>query len=181
MKKIMLFVVFVLLINTLPVAAHGGEEEVVTTVLTGSQNVTLLAVSTLLSLLMVGTVYQITPKPWPIWQWGIMSMGALAAFIHLGFGLRGDILLLLNGLGYLSLLILSIWPTAALIAQRPRLYWVLLVYTAVTFLGYFVMHDLGVYSRTELLTKGIEICLIGCLVMQIRQGRRTTQQNAIIA
>lgn len=48
---------------------------------------------------------------------GIISLSALSAFIHLGFGLGGEFLLLLNGLGFVGLLILLVAPIVFLAAQ----------------------------------------------------------------
>ena len=174
-KTVLFWVAILLLLTVVSVAAHDGEGETVETAVTYS-NITLLVVSGVLSLLTVGIAYFFMTLSWTIWQFGVVSLTALSAFIHLGFGLRGETLLLLNGLGYLALLALLTVPILA--AQRQWLRWLLVIYTIVTFVGYFVLHTPDAYSTTALLTKVVEVGLLLCLGMQIWQvvknGRKQT-------
>ena len=181
MRKSVLFVtVIVLLVTVLPVVADGGHDDVAAGVVATSSNVTLLGVSGLLTFLTVGIVRQVTVlKSWTFWQWGIVGLTALSAFIHLGFGLRGDTLLLLNGLGYIGLLALLVAPVAFLAGYQQWVRGLLLVYTAVTFIGYFALHTPAAYSNTGLLTKAIELGLMVCVGVQLWQanGRLATNKT----
>ncbi|MEM7116225.1 MAG: hypothetical protein AAF614_27560 [Chloroflexota bacterium] len=175
MRKSVLFLVTILFFLTvLSVAAHDGEGETAV-----AANITLLAVSGGLSLLTVGIVYSLTTQSSELWQLGIISLTAFSGFIHIGFGLRGDTLLLLNGLGYLGLLALLILPFLA--AQRQWLRGLLLLYTLVTFIGYFVLHTPDHYSDTALLTKAIEAGLLICLGVQIWQVAKIGREQTALA
>ena len=178
-KTVLLFVVAVLLISVLPVAAHGGDEEVAAGAIATSSNISLLGISGVLSLLTLGLVHRTTGKAWNIWQWGVVGLTVLSAFIHLGLGLRGDFLLLLNGLGYIGLLALLVAPIAFLAGYQQWVRGLLLVYTAVTFIGYFALHTPAAYSNTGLLTKAIELGLMVCVGVQLWQanGRLATNKT----
>ena len=168
MKKAVLFLIlFLVLMTVLPVAVDGGHDDVAAGAIATSSNVSLLGISGLLSLVTVAAIYRFTPKSWTFWRWGVVGLTALSAFIHLGFGLRGDLLLLLNGLGYVGLLGLLVVPLAFLMAQRQWVRWLLLAYTAVTFIGYFALHTPADYSNTGLLTKLIEFILMACIGVRI--------------
>lgn len=182
MKKAVLFWVLVLvMITVLPVAAHGGDEEVAAGAIATSSNVSLLGISGFLSLLSVAVIHRFTSESWTFWRWGVVGLTVLSAFIHLGFGLRGDLLLLLNGLGYIGLLALLVAPIAFLAAYQQWVRGLLLVYTAVTFIGYFALHTPAAYSNTGLLTKLIEFVLMVCIGVQIwnvRTNGRLAVDNA---
>jgi hypothetical protein len=185
MRKYVLFIVMtLLLITVLPAVAdggHGGEDEAIAAVAPVGNNI-LLGVSILLTLFMVGgvrvamprlssaTVAGVqmgTPKPWTTWRMGILVLGSFAAFVHLGLGFRGDALLVLNGLGYLGIVGLLAIPIPFLQQQRQWVRWLLVAYAAVTFIGYFVMHDFGGYSNMGILTKIAELGLLIFAGMQI--------------
>jgi hypothetical protein len=101
-------------------------------------------------------------------QWIILGLAGATGVIHLllGFGILGnvDTLFILNGLGYLALAI-GLFFIPQLAGQRSLLRWVLLAYTAVTFVLYFVFNWPEIWGPLGLLTKAIELILIILLLM----------------
>ena len=113
-----------------PVAAHDGDSGSLS-VFIGNR---LLAVaSAVLSSLNVLLAVLISGKPYAIWNFGVIGLGSMTAFLHLGIGLRGDTLLLLNGFGYLALVYALLLSLPFLIARQAWTQWLLLGYTSVTF------------------------------------------------
>ena len=134
-----------------------------------------------MSLGVVAVAYMTNAKLGSIWHIGIILLAASSGFIHLGLGLSGDFLLLLNGLGYLGLIGGLILPIAMIISHKTKVYWLLLAYTAVTFIGYFALHPLGAYSRMGLLTKAIELGLIILIGYQVLQSKSRNSKKAVMA
>lgn len=96
---------------------------------------------------------------------------ALTGMIHFYLGIRGDWLLLANGLGFFALLCALYFPIAPLAAVRRPLLGVLLLYTLVTFVGYFVSHTPAAYDAVGLASKGLELALMAVLAVALRQKR----------
>ncbi len=95
-------------------------------------------------------------------QYGIIALTVITAVIHLGLGLFfGAInpMFLLNGVGYLVLLA-ALYFIPQLAPQRSLIRWVLLAYTAVTFILYFVFNWPDVWGPIGLIDKGVELVLI---------------------
>ncbi|MCB8982926.1 MAG: hypothetical protein H6659_03800 [Ardenticatenaceae bacterium] len=101
-----------------------------------------------------------TPK-----QIGIIVLTTITALIHLflGFTSLGDgffgIVFLLNGLGYLTLLV-ALYFIPQLADRRPLIRWALLGFTAVTFVLYFVFNWPDVWSVLGIIDKTVELILI---------------------
>ena len=87
----------------------------------------------------------------------IIGLTVATAVIHI---VIGGALFILNGLGYLGLLGLMYLPLPALDSARP----VLIVYTIVTIIGYFVMNPDPFGSVLGLIDKAIELALVILLV-----------------
>jgi hypothetical protein len=83
----------------------------------------------------------------------IVGLTAATAYIHLGLG---GLLFTLNGLGYIGLAGLIVIGAAAPFA--------LMGYTAMTIAGYLIM---GPYFMLGFIAKGIEVALIGLLVLDV--------------
>ena len=74
-----------------------------------------------------------------------------------GFGTTNWILVL-NGIGYLVLLVLF-WTAAG--SRRGTIRWILLAYTLLTLVGYFILNGSGAFDNTMgLVIKAIELLLI---------------------
>ena len=130
---------------------------------------TLATLSFGLSLLLSLTTYILDRHKVNYLQTGIIFLSGLTGFLHLGIGLGGDLLLLLNGLGFIGLGVLLAVPISLLSAKRKPILWVLFFYTAITFVGYFATHTFGLYSSLALLTKAVEGILMIVIVLQVRQ------------
>lgn len=76
-------------------------------------------------------------------------------------------MLLLNGLGYIGLLAALYFPLNWLKGLRTPLRWGLLLYTIVTLAGYFALHTPAQYDALGLLTKGIEVALLGLVIVRL--------------
>jgi len=101
-------------------------------------------------------------------QWGIVAATVVTALIHLflGFQFIADalgIVFILNGLGYI-VLVVGLYFAPQLAAQRSLLRWVLLGYTAVTFVLYFVFNGAASFNSVPgLVTKAVELALMALL------------------
>ncbi len=95
---------------------------------------------------------------------GILILTALTGVIHLILGLflgPTNPLFILNGIGYLVLLWALLWTPAFLAAQRGLIRWVLILYTILTFVLYFVFNGPEAFaSPLGLVTKAIELLLV---------------------
>ncbi len=184
-KKSILYVVvtvLTLLMITSVAFAHGDE----TADETGEEaftisNTILVGGALLLAVATTGTISFFSKEPLTKWQYGIAYLGSVSGFIHLGLGLQGDMLLLLNGLGYLALLAALFWPSRVIIKESERrlILWVLLGYTAITFIGYFLTHPLGGYDTLGLVTKIIEVGLMAFLIVRIRERTQQTSDKSV--
>ena len=93
---------------------------------------------------------------------GIFLLALATAAIHLYLGLSfGNTLFFLNGLGYLGLLAALQLPIPQLVRFRPIVRWVLVGYTTLTIVLYFVMAPLTVIGLVD---KAIEVALIVLLL-----------------
>lgn len=133
----------------------------------------LLIVSSGLTLFNIVLAIILSRKTVSFLQMVIIALGSMTAFLHLGIGLRGKMLLLLNGLGYVGLVYAFFLPVSILVAKRQWIRWLLLIYTAVTFVGYFVTHSVNMFTWMGVLTKVIELGLLGLLLVRIWQTRRS--------
>ena len=164
-------IVLSILLLASPAAAHDGDSGILS-IFVGNR---LLAVaSAALSLLNILLGRLISGKPYAFWNFGVIGLGSMTAFLHIGVGLRGDVLLLLNGFGYLALVYALLLPLPFLIAKKAWTQWLLLGYTGVTFVGYFLIHGLIPSDLIGLFTKILELGLIFLLSMRILQSRNET-------
>jgi hypothetical protein len=95
----------------------------------------------------------------------IVGLTLATAYIHLSLG---GVLFTLNGLGYLGLAALIVVGAGAPMAIVERFSWfprvALMGYAALTIAGYLVM---GPYFTLGWIAKGIEVALIGVIVVDI--------------
>lgn len=104
---------------------------------------------------------------------GILPVGIIAltlgtAFIHLYLGFSGLPLFVLNGLGYLALLMALYLPLAPLDRYRNMTRWVLIGYTALTIVLWIII---GARTSIGYMDKLIEVALIVLLVLEVRRTR----------
>ena len=94
---------------------------------------------------------------------GIFVLTLVTALIHLYLGLGiGNTLFVLNGLGYLGLLAALQLPIPQLARFQNVVRWVLVAYTALTIVLWFVMAPF--YSVIGYVDKAIEVVLIALLL-----------------
>lgn len=76
----------------------------------------------------------------------ILIFAVITALVHLGLGFSfGNVLFILNGIGYLALTYALLWTPSFLAGQKSLLRWVFIGYTALTFVLYFVMNGAGAF------------------------------------
>jgi len=93
-------------------------------------------------------------------RYAIIALTVITAIVHLGLGFTtSNTLFILNGLGYL-VLIVALYFIPQLAAQRSLIRWVLLAYTAVTFVLYFVFNWPNIWGPAGLIDKAIELILM---------------------
>lgn len=113
-----------------------------------------------------GSGFQVVPGPVQI---GIITLALVTAVIHFALNFP-SMLFILNGLGYLALLIALYWPARLLWGHRFQLRWGLIVYTAITILAWLVLGDK--HLALGYITKAVELALIGLLLVEGYQSRR---------
>ncbi|MCL4834345.1 MAG: hypothetical protein KJZ86_18015 [Caldilineaceae bacterium] len=97
-------------------------------------------------------------------QYAVIVLTLLTALLHLalGIGFFQDTLgklFVLNGVGYLALLA-ALYFLPQFAGMRSTVRWVLMAFTALTIVAYFVMNDQALTSPPGLLDKAIEVALI---------------------
>ena len=102
-------------------------------------------------------------------QLGVVGLTVATGVLHLVLGVGGEMLMLLNGLGYLALAAAMFLPLG-LPDRLTRLLPIILgVYTLVTIVGYFALHTPAQYSTLGLGNKVMEVTLIVLLGMLLGQ------------
>ena len=179
MRKIRPIIIITLLLAAVmvsPVAAQTPHRTGIFSTLTNDRP--LLIISTVFTLFNIFLAFILSKKSFSLLQLALIGLGSMTSFLHLGIGLRGKGLLLLNGLGYIGLIYAFFLPISFLVNWRNWVVWLLLGYTAVTFVGYFATHSVSMFSWMAILTKVIEFSLMGLLLVKIWQSRKTTSQAA---
>jgi hypothetical protein len=93
-------------------------------------------------------------------RYAIVALTVITALIHLGLGISPlNPLFLLNGIGYL-VLIVALYFISQLAGQRSLIRWVLLAFTAITFVLYFAFNWPDIWGAIGLIDKAIELILI---------------------
>ncbi len=107
----------------------------------------------------------------------IALLTLLTATVHLTVGLldEAEWLLVVNGVGYLVLL--GLWMRPPALWSRDGFRWLFIGYTAATILGYFAVDGIeGLYDLLGMLTKGLEVVLLGLLLTErAPRARRTVR------
>lgn len=98
----------------------------------------------------------------------IIALTLVTALIHLFLGVQvGFFLFILNGLGFLALII-ALYLLPQLAQWRRYVHWALMAYTAVTIVAYFPLHSDPLSSGVGLVTKVVEVVLLVLLYLQQR-------------
>lgn len=97
-------------------------------------------------------------------QMAIVGLTIVTAVIHLVLGIgSSNLLFILNFVGYIGLVV-ALYFLPQLAGQRPLVRWVLVGYTALTVILYFVMNPDALTSVLGLVTKAVEVVLIFLLL-----------------
>ena len=102
-----------------------------------------------------------------LFQYGIIVLTAVTALLHLGlaFALPDPLftpLFVLNGIGYITLLILYLLPQLG--KYRAVIRWLFIGFTAITIVGYFIANADN-YNAFGLVDKAVEALLIVLLFL----------------
>ncbi|MDX1415792.1 MAG: hypothetical protein R3293_16460 [Candidatus Promineifilaceae bacterium] len=105
-------------------------------------------------------------------QYGIIVLTIITALIHLGLGVTFlpdffGILFLLNGITYL-LLLAGLYFIPQLANRRSLIRWLLLAFTALTFVLYFAFNWPDIWGLGGIVDKTVELILIVLLLIDIR-------------
>lgn len=97
----------------------------------------------------------------------IIALTLATALIHISLG---GPLFILNGVGYIALLVALYWvPQTA--AYRPQIRYAFMGYTAVTIIAYFLMNG-DLTSTVGMLTKVIEVTLLVLLWREMQPVKK---------
>lgn len=105
-------------------------------------------------------------------QFAIIALASATACIHwvLSFWFpTGQSIFILNGLGYIGLLVLLYGPLPQLASYRQQLRWALFVYTSVTILLWILI---GERRAIAYLDKLLEVGLVVLLWAEIQQSQK---------
>ncbi len=104
-------------------------------------------------------------------QIGIFILTMTTALIHISL-LFPDVLFILNGLGYLTLLAVYFLPIGMFQERRNLVRWAFIVFTGLTILGWVAIGDKSwPGGGLGYLTKLIEVLLIILLVVEGRESQ----------
>jgi len=102
---------------------------------------------------------------------GVLAFGLATAGIHL---IQPDLILKLNGLGYIVLLGIIALPIIRLKRYRESARQGLLLYTIVTIMMYFLVHQTAAFEQTlGLISKGLEAALVLFLMLDLQRVSKT--------
>ena len=107
-------------------------------------------------------------------QYGIIVLTAITALMHLFLGIGSlpdtfGYMFILNSVGYIVLLV-ALYFIPSLSEQRTIIRWLLIAYTAVTFILYFVFNWPDVWNTLGIIDKIVELVLIILLLIESRQS-----------
>lgn len=141
---------------------------------------TLLIAGSIFSVAFGGILWSVVGRQMSILLILSTILTAYTAFIHFETGLAGDYLLLANAAGYLFLSLVRAPVNIQNSTYNKALTLVFIVYTAITFVGYFLLH-----SHVEVVglsSKAAEAILITILLRQLfssREAKVTARRTAI--
>lgn len=97
-------------------------------------------------------------------QWAITVLTLITAVIHIWLGLSfldaGGLIFVLNGVGFLGLLVLFSLNLHSLVRYRRWLRWLLIAYTAITVIAWALIGNRTLLAYS---TKAVEVALIALL------------------
>ena len=152
------------------VPPHGGEDEVAAAFSDG-----MILTTSLMAAVVVGVGLR-TIKLRPV-QMAIAALVIMTGIVHLMSGVDDELLLLLNGLGYVAILAaLHLLPMSLFKSLRVPLYGLLIAYTLITIISFFAIHPWGIANGEldwlGLVTKAAEVVLVALVLVDWWQHRQ---------
>lgn len=131
----------------------------------GSRTLIILLISGGLGIGMTGAMWLMTGRNLPTTILLASFLTVFTGAIHLAFGIRGDFLLLANGIGFMGFAVIRSIDAIRLSKLNKPTILALMGYTIVTFLGYFLTHDH--FDTIGLVSKLTEAILFVVLLREI--------------
>lgn len=164
MVKRLLWIFIVLCYVSLIVFAHDDTTDSIMSTFTNT-NILIVLIAASLSVIYSGAIWATLAEKASRFFFVIAWLIAFAGFIHLAAGRSGDWLLLANGIGYLVFVILRGHKAIRTTKWNSLLSIIIVIYTLITFVGYFLTHDH--YDIVAISTKASEIILMLLLVFEL--------------
>ena len=130
---------------------------------------TIMMIAALAGVISAG-VFRFQPfRAYGTTEYLIGGLTLFTAVVHILVGASNDILVL-NGLGYLFLLVLIyVIPADPIVKHRKQLRWLLAGYAGLTIILYFIVHPWGYVDGSldwlGLMVKAVELVLIGVIIL----------------
>lgn len=160
----------ILLLFTVSVYAHGDEDHSSQSVIDIIRNIStnqliVLGAGIVIACIFAGTIWFLAGKQMPAMLVLATVLTMYTGIIHLVVGRTGDWLLIANGAGFCAIAILRSLPVIRLSTFHKMVTAGLLVYTIITFVGYFLTHNS--YDIYGIATKFIEVTLMVILLRDL--------------
>lgn len=170
MKLKQLIILAILLPFTMSVYAHGDEDHSSQSIIDIIRNIStnqliVLGAGIVIACIFVGIIWFLAGKQMPAMLVLATVLTVYTGIIHLVVGGTGDWLLVANGAGFCAIAILRGLPIIRLSTFNKIVTAGLLVYTIITFIGYFLTHNS--YDIYGIVTKLIEVMLIAILLRDL--------------
>lgn len=134
---------------------------------------TLLVAGSIFSIAFGGILWSAVGRRMSILLVLNMILTAYTAFIHFEAGLAGDYLLLANAAGYIILAIVRTPVSVQTSTYNKALTLVFVVYTAITFIGYFLLH-----SHVEIVGLSSKVAEAILIIVLLRQLFSSSEAKA---
>jgi|GEM_PF-3321748 len=180
--RITLLIVLVLSVATVFAQEEGeGDSHDMTTMTEEEEgalsNTAIMAISLVAGVVVAGIGWAVARNHLTILHYGIIILLVTTGVIHILYTLLDDLLLFVNGVGYLGLTVLYLLPITGRQPYKRLLNGVTIVYTLITIIGYVVVHIGGHFDKIGIITKAVEVALVGLVVVYMfRKQKMATQE-----
>lgn len=180
--KIMLLLLLALSVTSVFAQDDDGSHEDMTTMTEdgedqGLSNTAIMAISLVAGVIVAGIGWAVARNHLTILHYGIITLLVATGLIHVLYTLLDDMLLFVNGIGYLGLTLLYFLPITGKQPYKRFLNGATIIYTLITIVGYVVVHLGGHFDKIGIITKVIEIALVGLVVVYMFQKQETATQE----
>jgi len=170
MKRKLLIMLVAILLFTINVYAHGTEDHSSQSIIDIIRNISLRQVAILgggvaFSAIFTGVLRFLTKSYMSPLFILMTTLTVFAGFIHLVAGIGGDYLLIANGIGFIGFAIIRSLTVVQQSKFNKLITLALLMYTAITFAGYFLTHEY--YDIIGISSKLTEVILFVILLREL--------------